>query len=126
MMRTSGGDRQIAKCNQEAIYRLMFGRAALRGQEDYPAGHGDNSASGPQGGAHNETLVDRGAVWRRCIPLRAAAAPFNRRGKPIEGLTIADFGKVDGKPVTSYTLTNSSGMSSRSPIYPGGQDKPPL
>jgi aldose 1-epimerase len=33
-----------------------------------------------------------------------------QQGKPMKGLTITDFGKVDGKPVSLYTLTNANGM----------------
>ncbi len=32
------------------------------------------------------------------------------QGKPMKGVTISDYGMVDGKPVKLYTLTNAKGM----------------
>jgi aldose 1-epimerase len=51
--------------------------------------------------------------------LSGRAADPQPQGKPMKGITIADFGKVDGKPVSLYTLTNSSGMVVKITNYGG-------
>ncbi|HEX4592178.1 MAG TPA: galactose-1-epimerase, partial [Gemmataceae bacterium] len=42
--------------------------------------------------------------------LSAGAAEPRNEGKPMKGMTTANWGTVDGKPVTLYTLTNARGM----------------
>jgi aldose 1-epimerase len=43
------------------------------------------------------------------ICVAGAAEPRNE-GKPMKGMTTAEYGKVDGKQVNLYTLTNARGM----------------
>jgi aldose 1-epimerase len=51
--------------------------------------------------------------------LSGRAADPQPQGKPMKGMTTADFGKVDGKPASLYTLTNSSGMVVKITNYGG-------
>jgi aldose 1-epimerase len=42
--------------------------------------------------------------------LSGRAAEPQPQGKPMKGMTISEYGKIDGKPVSLYTLTNARGM----------------
>src|SRR5215207_4746388 len=47
------------------------------------------------------------------------AAEPQAKGKPMKGMTTADYGTVDGKPVKLYTLTNGRGAVVKITNYGG-------
>jgi aldose 1-epimerase len=51
-----------------------------------------------------------GAVVVALTAFLSGRAADPQQGKPMKGITISEFGKVDGKPVSLYTLTNAHGM----------------
>jgi aldose 1-epimerase len=58
-------------------------------------------------------VVAAGAV------LAGRAAEPQPKGTPMKGMTAADYGTVDGKPVKLYTLTNAHGMVVKITNYGG-------
>jgi aldose 1-epimerase len=51
--------------------------------------------------------------------LSGQAADPQPQGKPMKGITVSDYGTVDGKPVSLYTLTNARGMEVKITNYGG-------
>jgi aldose 1-epimerase len=50
------------------------------------------------------------AVFAAAGALLTAGAAEPQQGKPMKGMTVSDYGTVDGTPVKLFTLTNANGM----------------